>query len=144
MSPTIVLDSGQRTNQESAKNSDFNKGKDEESLDDAVPPKEAVTRAELLYDKMIEKVSRVKEDDLQELNLGTETNQKVVKVSVNLDEEFKASLKELLQEFIDVFVWDYSDLKGMDPNVYKHKINLKEDAVPVIQQRYRMNPNYAK
>ena len=53
-------------------------------------------------------------------------------------------MKALLHEFIDVFAWDYSDLKGMDPQVYKHKINLKEDAVFVIQQRYRMNPNYAK
>ena len=31
----------------------------------------------------------------------------------------------------------------MDPKIYKHQINLKEDAKPVIQQRYRVNPNYA-
>lgn len=68
----------------------------------------------------------------------------MVKVSVHLDEDFKEDLKALLQEFIDVFAWDYSDLKGMDPEVCKHQINLKEDAVPVIQQRYHMNPNYAK
>ena len=94
--------------------------------------------------KLMDKVSRAKEDDLQDLNLGTEEHPKIVKVSVNLEEDFKQDLKALLQEFIDVFAWDYSDLKGMDPQVYKHKINLKEDAVPVIQQRYRMNPNYAK
>ena len=115
---------------------------DEDKVD--VPPKEAITRAEFLYDKLMEKVSRVREDDLQDLNLGSVENPKVVKISVNLDDEFKGSLKVLLQEFMDVFAWDYSNLKGMDPQVYKHKINLKEDAVPVIQQRYRMNPNYAK
>ena len=61
-----------------------------------------------------------------------------------MEDDFKQILKVLLQEFMDIFAWDYSDLKCMDPQVYRHKINLKEDAVPVIQQRYRMNPNYAK
>ena len=32
----------------------------------------------------------------------------------------------------------------MDPNIYKHQINLWEDAKPIVQQRYQMNPNYAK
>ena len=44
---------------------------------------------------------------------------------------------------MDLFAWDYFDLKGMDLVVYKHQINLKEDVVLVIQQRYQMNPNYA-
>ena len=115
-----------------------------EDLEEDVAPKEAITRAEFLYDKLMEKVSRVKGDDLQDLNLGSDVSPKVVKVSVNLDDGFKEDLKKLLQEYMDVFAWDYLDLKGMDPAVYKHKINLQEDAVPVIQQRYRMNPNYAK
>ena len=92
----------------------------------------------------MDKGSRAKEDELQDLNLGTKEHPKMVKVSVNLEADFKQDLKALLQEFIDVFAWDYLDLKVMDPQVYKHKINLKEDAVPVIQQLYRMNPNYAK
>lgn len=35
-------------------------------------------------------------------------------------------------------------MKGVDPRFCMHRINLKKDAVPVISQRYRMNPNYAK
>lgn len=57
---------------------------------------------------------------------------------------FKEDLLSLLKEFKDIFAWDYSDMKIIDPSFYSHKINLKEDAKPVIQQRYRMNPNYAK
>ena len=34
-------------------------------------------------------------------------------------------------------------MKGMNPKFYQHKINLKKDVVPVVQQRYRMNPNFA-
>ena len=35
-------------------------------------------------------------------------------------------------------------MKGVDPQFCMHRINLKKDAVPVISQRYKMNPNYAK
>lgn len=47
----------------------------------------------------------------------------------------------LLREFRDVFAWDYSDMKGLDPQFYQHKIHLKPDA---RQQRYRMNLHVAK
>lgn len=33
----------------------------------------------------------------------------------------------------------------MDPRFCQHRINLKKDAVPVVQRRYKMNhPNFAK
>ena len=56
---------------------------------------------------MMETISRVKEDDLKDLNLGTKDIPKMVRVSVHLDDEFGQELKELLQEIIDVFAWDY-------------------------------------
>ncbi|MCO5571476.1 hypothetical protein L7F22_025216 [Adiantum nelumboides] len=44
----------------------------------------------------------------------------------------------------DIFAWEYSDMNGLDPKFYQHKIYLKPDAVPVKQHSYRMNPNLAK
>lgn len=35
-------------------------------------------------------------------------------------------------------------MKGVDPSFCQRKIKLKKVAVLVVQQRYRMNPNYAK
>ena len=35
-------------------------------------------------------------------------------------------------------------MKGVDPQFCMHRINLKKDAVPIVSQWYRMNPNYAK
>ena len=68
----------------------------------------------------------------------------MVKISVHVQGEFKAELKQILMQYKDIFAWDYSDMKGIDPTFYQHRINLKKDAVPVIQQRYRMIPNFAK
>lgn len=61
----------------------------------------------------------------------------MVKVSVHIDGQFKQDLKALLMEFKDVFAWEYSDMKGIYPLLHQHRINLKEDAVPMVQQRYR-------
>ena len=58
------------------------------------------------------KLSRVKEDDLQELNLGTEQEPKTVKISVHVEGQFKQDLTNLLQEFKDIFAWKYTNMKG--------------------------------
>ena len=95
-------------------------------------------------DKEQEEVTRVKQDQLEEIDLGEEGEGKRVRVSAELEKQFKEQLVQLLKEYRDVFAWTYTDMEGIDPKFYEHKINLKEGAVPVKQQRYRMNPNYAK
>ena len=103
-----------------------------------------IIKAEQSFEEHLSKLSRVKEDDLQELNLGSEGEPQTVKISVHVEGQFKQELIDLLQEFKDIFAWKYTDMKGVDPQFCMHKINLKKDAVPVVSQRYRMNPNYAK
>ena len=115
-----------------------------EELEDDMAPEQAIAIAELKYENNMTKSARVLEDDLSEWNLGSEEDPKIVKVSVHVQGRFKEDLLNLLKEFKDIFAWEYSDMKGIDPSFYSHKINLKEDAKPVIQQRYRRNPNYAK
>ncbi|MCO5577579.1 hypothetical protein L7F22_031410 [Adiantum nelumboides] len=49
----------------------------------------------------------------------------------------------MFQNYKDVFAWEHTDLKGVDPEVCQQRILLKQDACPVRLQRY-INPNYAK
>ena len=70
---------------------------------------EAIVAAEQKYEEIMHRIVRVSEDELQDLNLGTEGDPKVVKISVHVDGKFKDDLKELLMEFRDVFAWEYSD-----------------------------------
>ena len=42
-----------------------------------------------------------------------------------------------------MFAWSNTDMKGLDPQYYQHQIHLHQDARPVQQRRYRMNPKYA-
>ena len=57
--------------------------------------------------------------------MGAEKNPKIVKVSVHIDGKFKDDLKALLLEFKDVFAWEYFDIRGIDPLLHQHKVNLK-------------------
>ena len=95
-------------------------------------------------DKEQEEVTRVKQNQLEEADLGEEGEGKKVRVSAELEKQFKEQLVQLLKEYRDVFAWSYTDMEGIDPKFYEHKINMKEGTVPVKQQRYIMNPNYAK
>ena len=91
-----------------------------------------------------ERSIRVKEDDLIDMNVGTTDDPKILKVSTKLKGQIKEELHCLLKEYKDVFAWSYSDMEGIDPSFYQHRINLRDDAAPIRQQRYRMNPNYAR
>ncbi len=48
----------------------------------------------------------------------------------------------MLQEFIDVFTWNYKELKGIPLHIVEHKIELEITIPPSHQVHYCMNPNY--
>ena len=70
--------------------------------------------------------------------------ERTVRVNKQFPDVFKKELCELFKEFEDVFAWDHTELKEIDPWVCQHRIPLKADARSVRLQRYRMYPNYAK
>ena len=44
------------------------------------------------------------------------------------------SFIHLCQEFNDVFSWTYDDLKGVDPRLFQHTIDLGDNVKPVRQK----------
>ena len=47
----------------------------------------------------------------------------------------------LVREYIDVFAWNYEDMPGLDPQVAKHRLNIRPNAKPIKQQQRRFRPN---
>ena len=80
---------------------------------------------------------------LEEINLSTIEELWPLKITKELATDEHSALVSLLSEYRDVFIWSYSDMKGMDPRYYQHQIHLKQDVRPMQQRRYWMNPNYA-
>jgi hypothetical protein len=75
--------------------------------------------------------------------MGTIKDPKCFKLNIDLEGTTTTTIKDLLQEFIDVFTWNYKELKGIPPHIVKHKIELEITIPPSHQVHYCMNPNYA-
>ena len=91
----------------------------------------------------IEQSPKGPEDEVVEIPLRGNL-ERTIRISKSVSEDFRDKFSELFHEFEDVFAWDHTELKGVDPEVCQHRIPLRMDARPVRMQRYRMNPNYAK
>ncbi|GKA08836.1 hypothetical protein Tco_0688167 [Tanacetum coccineum] len=52
-----------------------------------------------------------------------------------LKDNEKQRLVFVLKKHKEAFAWKTSDILGISPSFYKHKINFKDDAKPVIQRQ---------
>lgn len=77
--------------------------------------------------------------DIEECNIGTLENPKLIKLSKSLPLEEKLKYIELMKEFQDVLAWSYKDLKSYDTSIIQHTIPLKEDQKPFRQKLRRIN-----
>ena len=80
------------------------------------------------------------EKGVEEVNIGTSANPKLVKLSKALPPKIQDKYISLLASFANVFAWDYSDLKTYDTNIIQHTIPIKPNQKPFRQKLRRINP----
>jgi hypothetical protein len=61
-------------------------------------------------------------------------------ISANLSAEEEEKLLEVLKVHRATIGYSLDDLKGISPALYMHKINLEEDAKPVVDFQRRLHP----
>ena len=54
---------------------------------------------------------------IQEQNIGSQIHHKLINLSTGLNADQKSKFCNLIKEFVDVFAWEYSDLKTYDTNI---------------------------
>jgi len=77
--------------------------------------------------------------EIEEHNIGTAENPKMIKLSKNLPPDQKPKYIDLFKEFHDVFAWSYEDLKSYDTSVIQHTIPLRPNQKPFKQKLRRIN-----
>ncbi len=80
------------------------------------------------------------EKGVEEVNVRTTANPKMVKLSKALPRKIKDKYISLMSSFADVFAWDYSNLKTYDTNIIQHTIPIKPNQKPFRQKLRRLNP----
>jgi len=78
--------------------------------------------------------------EIEDCNIGTEHNPKMIKLSKTLPPDQKLKYVELFKEFQDVFTCIYEDLKSYDTSMIQHTIPIKENKKPFKQKLRRVNP----
>ena len=63
-----------------------------------------------------------------EIALGRSLN-----INANLDEQQQQKLIQVLSKYQQDFAWEYSDMKGIDPQLCTHHIYVEKDARPIRQ-----------
>ena len=56
---------------------------------------------------------------------------KILNINDNLDSDQQQKLIQILQKYKGDFSWDYSDMKGIDPQLCKRHIYTKKHALPI-------------
>nr|GEW15955.1 reverse transcriptase domain-containing protein [Tanacetum cinerariifolium] len=67
-----------------------------------------------------------------------------VVISSLLEQNEKERLVSVLKNHKKAFAWKTSDILGISPSFFKHKINFEDDVKLVIQRQCRLNPNMKK
>jgi hypothetical protein len=70
------------------------------------------------------------EEEIEDCNIGTKEDPKIIKLSKKLNPEVKERYIKLMKDFPDVFAWSYKDLKVYDAKVIEHVILVKNDQNP--------------
>ncbi|GJW03765.1 reverse transcriptase domain-containing protein [Tanacetum coccineum] len=61
-------------------------------------------------------------------------------ISKELKDEEKAALLKVIKSHKRAIAWKFSDIKGIDPSFYTHKILMEDDFKPAVQHQRRVNP----
>ncbi|GKB89279.1 reverse transcriptase domain-containing protein, partial [Tanacetum coccineum] len=72
------------------------------------------------------------------------TNKLLVIIAKNLKDEEKARLLKVLKSHKRAIAWKISDIKGIDPQFYTHKILMEDDFKSAVQHQRRVNPKIHK
>jgi hypothetical protein len=60
---------------------------------------------------------------------------KTLNINPNLKDVETRQLMKLLLEHKEAFAWDYTDMKGISPELCTHRIYIKEDCRPICQSQ---------
>ena len=105
-------------------------------------PKGLIPLEKLFDQNDVAKDTKVKPADnaIEDRNIGTEENPKIVKLSKKLPEKEKEEYVKLMKKYTDVFAWSYEDLKEYDMSIIQHTIPIKPGEKPFKQKLRRINP----
>ena len=79
------------------------------------------------------------QDPLVEVNLRTDEEPRITKISGLLPEKSRDQLVQLIRRYWDCFAWDYHEMLGLSRELVEHQLPIKEGCKPYKQPTRRFN-----
>ena len=98
---------------------------------------------EKLYDQndvAIDPKMKPADDTMEEKNIGTKENPRIIKLSKKLPAKEKEEYINVMKRYTNVFSWRYKDLKEYDTSIIQHRIPIKPGERPFKKKLRRINP----
>ncbi|CAA0810440.1 Unknown protein, partial [Striga hermonthica] len=83
-------------------------------------------------------------EDVELVYIDEPVFHKSLRIGSHLQEPLRSELIAFLKQNSDVFAWKHEDMKGIDPGVASHKLNLDRTVRPVVQKRRKLGPDRQK
>jgi hypothetical protein len=111
-------------------------GRDIVQLKNNIIPKGLVSLEKLFYENDVARNPKItaNDEDVEDFNIGTQENPRIIKLLKLLSPEIKQRYIKLMKDFPNVSAWSYEDLKFYDTRVIHHVIPLKEYQNPFKQK----------
>ena len=93
--------------------------------------------------KPIQKIYPFKEEIL-EVTIDDSDQAKTVRVGAHLPDDTKDKIISFLKDNASTFAWSTSDMKGIDPGVTTHELNVDPTFKPIRQKRGKLGPERSK
>ncbi|XP_070678096.1 uncharacterized protein [Malus domestica] len=78
-------------------------------------------------------------DPLEEINVGTADDPRILFISALLPQQLKGEFRTLLTEFKDCFAWSYHEMPGLDRTLVEHELRIKPGFKPFRQPPRRFS-----
>ncbi|XP_013589138.1 PREDICTED: uncharacterized protein LOC106297449 [Brassica oleracea var. oleracea] len=89
--------------------------------------------------KPIHKVYPQKEE-VREVRIDEADPKKVIRIGAFLSDEMQSQVISFLRANASTFAWTTSDMKGIDPTVASHELNVDPTFKPIRQKRRKLGP----
>lgn len=83
----------------------------------------------------VPRVVEFEDGEFMSIELRPEQPGHIVRLGRQLSKENQEALTKVLKENMDLLAWRLEDMKGIDPEITVHRLNIKPDAKPVLQKR---------
>ena len=83
-------------------------------------------------------------EDTEEVDIDDPGTAQRVKIGTSLSPEVREAVIACLRRNRDVFAWSHSDMKGIDPDLMCHRLNIDRRIPARWQKRRPLNPERAQ